>query len=347
MAAALPAAALALAWLIYALVAPAQADNALQAVRYRMHRALGGAQFDPAAPLPDGLELNQLAWRRSYEERGLPVPASGPRDGYWGRRLPQTAKHPVLGWHTGAVHLPGLWESGELGVQRVASAIPGHQRLLILGGSVAEGAYASSTSTVYFARLAALLARGKAPVSITIIAGGAWTSVNELAALKLLGLQQRPDVVLFLDGLNDLALDEAQHQLGRRLKAYLDNLRQALDLLQASGADVVLAPQPALHDKRHRSAVEDKLLRLTNASSQQREHYQRLRQGQQRLARRPRVHFVDCSGVFDSERATTMADGWHFSDPGHELLAQHLSRGLLPILLARRGAAARGGAGEQ
>jgi hypothetical protein len=48
------------------------------------------------------------------------------------------------------------------------------------------------------------------------------------------------------------------------------------------------------------------------------------------------THFIDCSRIFDGEPHTTVADIWHFSDPGHELLAEALAEGLVPVLEARK-----------
>ena len=37
------------------------------------------------------------------------------------------------------------------------------------------------------------------------------------------------------------------------------------------------------------------------------------------------VFFVDCSRIFDGENSTTFTEMWHFSDFGHEKLAEVLA----------------------
>jgi len=42
--------------------------------------------------------------------------------------------------------------------------------------------------------------------------------------------------------------------------------------------------------------------------------------------------FIDCSGVFNDEQCTTFTDLWHFSDPGHLLVAKIFSNKLFKII---------------
>jgi len=123
---------------------------------------------------PSGEKLNRLAWEATFRERGLPVPPGGPRDGFWGARMPPWTPDPELGWREAEAHLPGLVEEDASGVQRLERP-DARRHLLILGGSVAWGAYASSLETTYFARLARWLAQRQCPVRITVLAAGAWT----------------------------------------------------------------------------------------------------------------------------------------------------------------------------
>jgi hypothetical protein len=102
------------------------------------------------ADLPSGKKLNRAAWEASFTERGLAVPAGGPRDGYWGSRMPSWTRDSEIGWHESEVHLRGLVEQDGSGVQRYGTA-GARWRVLILGGSVAWGAYASSIDDTYFA----------------------------------------------------------------------------------------------------------------------------------------------------------------------------------------------------
>jgi lysophospholipase L1-like esterase len=274
-----------------------------------------------------GKRLNRAAWEACFEERGLAVPPGGPRDGYWGKRVPPWTRDPALGWHETEVHLPGLVEQDSSGVQRIDT--PGARRhVLILGGSVAWGAYASQIGTTYFARLARRLEDSGRPVSITVLAAGGWTTDNELKALRARGLALKPDVVLFVDGMNDLAQARAGTE-DQLVEAYLSRLREARDLTLEHGAAAVFSLQPALALKRRKSALEERILELMRRqSSFVPTAYPRLRQGLGALALRNGAFFVDCSDAFSGETATTFTDIWHFADPGHELLAGCLERGI-------------------
>jgi lysophospholipase L1-like esterase len=280
---------------------------------------------------PSGEALNRLAWEANFSERGLPVPAGGPRDGYWGARMPPQTKDPDLGWREAEAHMPGLVEEDAAGLQREDS--PGARaHLLIIGGSVAWGAYASTIEATYFARLARALAAQGWPVRITVLAAGAWTSEHELRALRLRGLALDPDVILILDCLNDFTQQRGSEE--ELAAGYVSRMRDARDLARAQGIAVVFALQPMLLHKR-RSAIEDRILELSldaPAEARLRRGYTRVRAGLRELARQEGTSFIDCADVFDGERATTFTDLWHFADPGHALLADPLARALLEVL---------------
>jgi lysophospholipase L1-like esterase len=286
--------------------------------------------------LPSGEALNRMAWEANFSERGLPVPGGGPRDGYWGARMPPQVKDLEIGWYEAEAHLPGLVDEDAAGLQRLGPAsAPRH--LLILGGSVAWGSYASSLDAVYFARMGRWLAARECPTRITVLAAGAWTSEHEVKALRLRGLALAPDVVMFLDGLNDFTLGNASED--ERVAAYLDHMREARDLARARGIAVLFVLQPTLLQKS-RSRIENRLLELSldaSAETRVRQGYARIRTGLRDLARGEDTTFIDCSGLFDGERATTFTDLWHFADPGHVLLAEGLAPALLPVLGARGG----------
>lgn len=281
--------------------------------------------------LPSGEKLNRMAWEANYSERGLSVPRDGPRDGYWGARLPPQVKDAELGWREAEAHLPGLVEEDAAGLQHAG---PPHapRHLLILGGSVAWGAYASTLDATYFARVARRLEAQGSPVRITVLAAGAWTSEHELKALKLRGLALQPDVVLFLDGLNDFTLGHATED--QRVTAYLERMREARDLARSRGMAIVFVLQPTLLQKS-RSRIEDRVLQLSQDPAAQdslRHGYARMEAGLRELARSDGAYFIDCAGVFAGQIATTFTDLWHFADPGHALLADRLAPALLPIL---------------
>jgi len=283
---------------------------------------------------PSGEKLNRMAWEATFRERGLPVPPGGPRDGYWGARMPAQTRDAELGWREAEAHLPGLVEEDAAGMQRMDRP-DARRHLLILGGSVAWGAYASSIETTYFARLARGLAERGWPVRITVLAAGAWTSEHELKALRLRGLALAPDAVLILDGLNDFTQGTGTED--ERVEGYLTRMREARDLARAQGIGVVFALQPMLLHKTH-SALEERILELSldaTAEARLRRGYARIGAGLRELAQQEGTAFIDCSGVFDAERATTFTDLWHFPDPGHALLADRLAPALLPMLASR------------
>jgi hypothetical protein len=123
---------------------------------------------------------------------------------------------------------------------------------------------------------------------------------------------------------------------------YQERMRDALVLVRASGAAVVIALQPSLL-KKSRSRIEDRLLELSldaAAQARVRQGYARIRAGLRELARAEGTTFADCSNVFGSEPATTFTDLWHFADPGHALLADHLAPMLLEVFRLQESAPA-------
>jgi len=304
-----------------------------------------------------GVRLNRLAWEAGFQERGLPVPEQGPRDGYWGARIAKHVTDPVLGWVLPELHIPGLLEVDARGLQYAPARGEHGTRLLIVGASTAFGGYASTIDNTYFSRLAKQLEARGSPVSITVLATGAWKSEQELKAIETLGLETDPQVVLLFDGLNDLTngsnanvrfgletktLDGSrwnmlyhEHDYSERVRVYLENMRAVRDLLRARGIQVVFALQPALFEKKTRSALEERLERgsLAALGSEQdlRRSYEELRRGLAALASEEGVYFVDCSRIYDAESATVFTDVWHFSDVGHRILADHLAAQLPPL----------------
>ena len=277
-----------------------------------------------------GRELNRFAWDASFRERGLAVPPGGPRDGLWGSRIPRWVKDPVLGWHEAEVHMPGLVEEDARGVQRLP-AEGARASILVLGASVAWGAYASTIAETYFARLAEELRRAGTPVDVTVVAAGAWTSSNELKALRQHGPGLRPDVVVFLDGLNDLT-EGPQASENARVLGYLDHLHEGRDVAETLGGRVLIALQPVLAGKRHKTRIERRILQLmAKEVAFVPTALPRMRAGLRGLEDE-RTRFVDCSDAFSGEATTTFTDIWHFADPGHRLLSRCLAEGLVPMV---------------
>jgi lysophospholipase L1-like esterase len=279
--------------------------------------------------LLSGVALNKAAWEASFRERGLPVP-QGPRDGYWGVGMPPWTRDPEMGWHEPEAHIPRLVEEDASGLQTVEA--PGARwHVLIMGGSVAWGAYASTIETTYFAQLSERLAASGHPVKVTTLAAGSWTSENELQAFRHRGPALAPDVVLFLNGMNDLTHGQKSPE-DARVQAYLDHMHEARDLAQTQGMASVFALQPALAGKRRKSVLEKRVLALSPKGRFVPSAYPVMRRGLEGLAAEPGTTVIDCSDAFSGEAATTFTDIWHFADPGHRLLAECLMTGLLPVL---------------
>ena len=69
---------------------------------------------------PEGQALNALAWESSYTERREPVPAGGPRGGYWGARIGAKIPDEKLGWHEPKTLDPGNLDIDERGSSTTA-----------------------------------------------------------------------------------------------------------------------------------------------------------------------------------------------------------------------------------
>jgi len=273
-------------------------------------------------PVTRGIRLNREAWELSFTERGFPVPPSGPREGYWGSRVGRAVPHPGLGWYQRELSIPGLIEIDKRGFQYYKSASRNKSNVLILGGSVAFGAYASEIVKTYFHLIGEELERGSTPSDITIIAAGAWKSIQEIAALKLYGPLLRPDIVIFLDGLNDLTngatsrtlygqpvetLDSSKwtplyhaHDYHQRVADYLENMRQAAELTAQLRSDLLVVLQPSLVERTPRTQIENVLLEGSlkphASAAALMESYETMRRSLGERARSRSVHFLALRG---------------------------------------------------
>ncbi len=314
-------------------------------------------------PVAQGKDINKSAWEATFSERGLAVPA-GPREDYWGTRLRPKQPDPLLGWREPETHQPGLLDIDRDGFQRYLKGAGKAWRLLILGGSVASGAYSSSIETSYFHRLGVLLSHSPEGLTtdIHVLAAGAWKSVQDLKAYAMSAGTLEPDIVVFVNGLNDLTnggtaaalfgettetregeewhYNYHAHDYEERVVLYLQNMKTAVAGTETIGADLLLVLQPALFEKKNLTRLEKKLLTgsLAPHSSMKdlEKSYDAMRRGLEKLAENPSVTFLDCSRIFDNETATTFADIWHFSDVGHEILAEKIETEVVRILKNRR-----------
>ena len=232
--------------------------------------------------------------------------------------------------------------------------------MLIIGASVAAGAYASSIATTYFDVLGRELERLGTPADLTIIAAGAWKATQEARALQMYEPSLRPDLVVFMNGLNDLTVgararrlfgqytptrdgspwveDYHEHDYAERVAEYLEIMRRVGLYARYFDVPTLIVLQPSLLERAHPTAIEEKLLvpslRPHVSAAALQESYQAMRDGLAKLERPGTLEFLDCSRVFDGERATTFADLWHFSDFGHRLLGVAMAERMAPILRA-------------
>jgi hypothetical protein len=225
------------------------------------------------------------------------------------------------------------------GIQHVGPHGRADVNILIIGGSVAFGAYASAIDKTYFVLLHEMLLRESIDADISVLAAGGWLSGDELAAFAEKELKLDPDVVLFLNGLNDLLENEdavSGYDHVHRSHYYLRNMRTAGALAVANGIKVVYMLQPSLRDKKRKSFLEERIMHAT-FGDQPHPDFELIGSGLRKLVSTDGMYYVDLSHIMDDETVTTFADAFHFSDPGHELLAIAMTRSLLPILRDGRG----------
>ena len=285
-------------------------------------------------PTAKGMPLNEKAWLATFQERGLHPSHDEPREGYWGSRVNPKQKSTFLRYVERHQDIPRLIHVDKEGFQY--TAVPGSKpeySILILGGSVAYGAYASTYAETYFVKLAHLLAQKEIHAEIYVLAAGAWISTDELLAFVLKGLNKSPDMVIFFDGLNDLTNIDKQY--GRRTAAYLRNMEKAKTITAGYGMTIVYALQPFLPGKKKLTPLEKQILKMTKGVDGLAPYYEKMRCGLRSLEDNRQAYFVDCSKIFDQETATTFTDIWHFTDPGHQMVAEYLAEKLSGIIKHR------------
>jgi len=128
------------------------------------------------------------------------------------------------------------------------------------------------------------------------------------------------------------------HDYDQRVADYLEIMRRAGAFATHEGNTTLVVLQPSLVEKAHRTAIEEQLLALSlrphPSAAALEQSYQAIRSGLASLERSGTLHFLDCSRLFDGERATTFADLWHFSDFGHRLLGVAMAERVAAILRA-------------
>jgi hypothetical protein len=269
-----------------------------------------------------------------------------------------------VGWRQAAKNQPLLVDIDEQGLQHFTSSAKDKSRILIIGASVASGAYASLISKTYYHLIGEALENQHRPSDIVILAAGGWKSSQELAALRAHAGGIKPEAIVLLNGLNDLTngaradvLAEQPvpthdgspwtptyhaHDYTVRVRRYLENIREAAKLAADLDSALLVVLQPSLAEKRQKTAVEMRLLDLSliphtpRASIEALEKsYQDMRAGLGELECSGAIHFFDASRIFDAETHTVFADLWHFSDFGHEILARAMTPRLAFLLAVK------------
>ncbi len=296
-----------------------------------------------------GAELTQQAWAASFTELGKVPPESGPRDGFDGVRTNPKNVHCgyLIICETDQL-IPGLADIQDNGLQYAGSENTQGSKILIIGGSVAWGAYASAIDTTYFSVLHKRLAESGKDTFITVLARGAARSDDDLAAFMLRGLALEPDTVIFLNALNDIYIP-GPDGLEMDYREYLRNMEIARRVAQDAGIEFVVALQPFPHGKANKSRYEKAMLsRVEVAGFPDAESVEKardaMRAGLQNITSNDHAHFLDCSTVFDAEQVTIFSDQWHFADRGQQLLADCLARELdaLPNLSSHQSTSTNG-----
>ncbi len=277
-----------------------------------------------------GTKINKKAWAACFEENDLSIPDTGPREGFWDIKLRPHEKHQVLKWIEGKRYKEGFFDFDERGMQHVKKE-KAQTKILILGGSVARGAYASSISETYFEQLSNLMEMGGYDVDISILAASAWSSWQELNAFIQIGIREKPDIVVFLNGLNDLT--SFREKSGNdRAKQYLINMETAALFALKKGARPLVCLQPFLPDKLEKSIIEKEILSFEDEEEILKKSFQVMRKGLEKLEREKVILYCDCSQALNGTAKTMFADIWHFADLGHQKLADCLAESIIPLL---------------
>ena len=96
--------------------------------------------------------------------------------------------------------------------------------------------------------------------------------------------------------------------------------------------------QPSLSERTAMTEREADLFRRVKkrfgSLEQLQEAHAAVRAGLGIITSQTNLEVLDASRLFEDERETTFTDLWHFSDPGHALLADAIAERLVPLILA-------------
>lgn len=279
---------------------------------------------------PAGYKLREAAWEASFTERGLKVPPGGPREGIRGEGV-TPLKCAVSDCNFRKL-LPGIIELDGSGIQTAGEGEDPYPHILIVGGSVAWGAGASDIANTYFSQLYGMLKNEYPDAKISVLSYYGSTSNTDLSSFVRKGLDAKPDLVVFLNGLNDLTVKgELRHS---DASDYILNMKTAARIAERNGIPAVIVRQPFPGGKKFRTDLEKRIMELSNKDYEKviTPLYKHIGKVLEEMAKAGEIYYIDAADCFDNETATTFNDQWHFSDPGHNLLAGRIHAGLVPIL---------------
>lgn len=279
---------------------------------------------------PAGYKLRETAWESSFTERGLNVPPGGPREGIWGEGV-TPLKCAVSDCNFRKL-VPGIIELDDDGLQTAGKSEDPYPHILIVGGSVAWGAGASDIANTYFSQLYGMLKNEYPDTEISVLAAYGSTSNTDLSSFVRKGLDAKPDVVVFINGLNDLTVKGQLRQTDA--SDYILNMKTAALIAERNGIPTIIVRQPFPGGKKFKTDLEKRIMELSNKDYEKvitplYKHIGKVLEG---MAKAGEIYYIDAAYCFDDETATTFNDQWHFSDPGHKLLAERIHAGLVPIL---------------
>ena len=288
--------------------------------------------FDGLKPngLPGGYKLRERAWNASFSERGLRVPPDGPREGLTGEAV--TPLKCAASDCNFRMFVPGRIELDGNGLQTVGESANPYPHILIVGGSVAWGAGASDIANTYFAILYDMLKNEYPDTKISVLAAYGSTSITDLGSFVFKGLDVKPDVVVFINGLNDLTVKGQLRQTDA--SDYILNMKTAARIAERNGIPTVIVRQPFPGGKKFKTDLEKRIVELSNKDYDKAitPLYKHIGKVLEEMAKAGEIYYIDAGNCFEDETATTFNDQWHFSDPGQKLLAETMHAGLVPIL---------------
>lgn len=279
---------------------------------------------------PSGYRLRKTAWEASFTERGLEVPAGGPREGLRGEGV--TPLKCAASDCNFSKLVPGIIDSNDDGLQSVGKGENPYPHILIVGGSVAWGAGASDISNTYFSKLYGMLKNDFPDTRISVLAYYGSTSNTDLISFVRKGLDVKPDIVVFINGLNDLTVKGQLRQTDA--SDYILNMKTAALIAERSGIPTIIVRQPFPGGKKFKTDLEKRIMELSNKDYEKviTPLYKHIGKVLEEMAKSGEIYYIDAADCFSNETATTFNDQWHFSDPGQEILAERIHAGLVPIL---------------